>query len=92
MTAELTLYRCYWPQVFRYLREFQVSNFKSEAFGMLMTLDINPMQAQKIAAMLPLGAVVDLITLESTDPLELHEIDDILFGSVASRGAESDKN
>jgi hypothetical protein len=92
MTAELTLYRCYWPQVFRYLREFQISNFKAEAFGMLMTLDINPAQAEKIAAMLPFGAVVDLLELESADLLDLREIDDLLLGRSSARAVESDKN
>ena len=92
MTAELTLYRCYWPQVFRYLREFQITNFRAEAFGMLMTLDINPEQAHKINAMLPYGAVVDLIRLESTDPLELHEIDDLLLGRSGGGVVEPEKN
>lgn len=92
MTAELTLYRCYWPQVFRYLREFQITNFRAEAFGLLMTLDIEPKQAQKINTMLPYGAVVDLIKLESTDPLELHEIDDLLIGRPSNGVLETEKN
>lgn len=92
MTAELTLYRCYWPKVFSYLREFQISNFKAEAFGLLMTLDIEPAQAQKINSMLPYGAVVDLVQLDSLDPLELHEIDELLMTANSRGAAEPDKN
>ena len=92
MTAELTLYRCYWPKVFTYLREFQISNFKAEAFGLLMTLDIEPNQAQKINSMLPYGAVVDLIELDSLDPLEMHEIDDLLSNGYSGSTVETDKN
>ncbi len=92
MIAELTLYRCYWPQVFRYLRQFNISNFKSEAFGMLMTLDLAPEQAQRIASMLPTGAVVDLVELESLDLLEIHEIDDLLFSRNRERQSASKKN
>ena len=92
MIAEITLYRCYWPQVFHYLKNFEISNFKSEAFGMLMTLDIAPELARRIAAMLPIGAVVDLVELSSTDPMEMHEIDDLLLGTSSSQSLKSDKN
>ena len=92
VTAELTLYRCYWPKVFSYLREFQVTNFKAEAFGLLMTLDIEPGQAQKINSMLPYGAVVDLVHLDSLDTLDIHEIDDLFLNGSSSSAAEPEKN
>ena len=92
MIAELTLYRCYWPTVFNYLKSFEISNFKTEAFGMLMTLDIAPETARKIAGMLPIGAVVDLVELNSTDPLSMHEIDDLIFGQSMGSVPKSDKN
>lgn len=92
MIAELTLYRCYWPTVFSYLKQFEISNFKSEAFGMLMTLDIAPEFAKRIADMLPTGAVVDLVQLSSTDPLGNHDIDDLLFGRSATSTIKTDKN
>lgn len=70
MMSEITLYRCYWPTVYGYLKRFEITNFKSEAFGMLMTLDIAPELARRISAMLPIGAVVDLVEV-SSDPIEL---------------------
>lgn len=70
MMSEITLYRCYWPTVYGYLKRFEITNFKSEAFGMLMTLDIAPELARRISTMLPIGAVVDLVEV-SSDPIEL---------------------
>lgn len=70
MMGEITLYRCYWPTVYGYLKRFEITNFKSEADGMLMTLDIAPELAKRISAMLPVGAVIGLIEV-SSDPIEL---------------------
>ncbi len=92
MIAEITLYRCYWPKVFHYLKDFEISNFKTEAFGMLMTLDIAPDLARRIASMLPVGAVVDLVELSSTDPMNVHEIDDLILGQSIGHGLKSEKN
>jgi len=90
--AELTLYRCYWPTVFSYLKQFEITNFKSEAFGMLMTLDIAPELAKRIADMLPVGAVVDLVQLSTTDALNNHDVDDLIFGRNGSSAIKTDKN
>ncbi len=92
MIAELTLYRCYWPTVYNYLKQFEINNFKSEAFGMLMTLDIAPEIARRVAGMLPTGAVVDLVQLESSTPLNVHEIDELLFNAGEFRSIKSNKN
>ncbi len=92
MIAELTLYRCYWPTVYSYLKKFEINNFKSEAFGMLLTLDIAPEIAKRIADMLPTGAVVDMVQLESTAALDNQDIDNLLFNRQSFRDLESDKN
>lgn len=92
MISEITLYRCYWPQVFHYLKMFEVSNFKTEAFGMLMTIDIAPDLARRIASILPIGAVVDLVELDPGESMEISEIDDFFFGASISETLKPDKN
>ena len=59
MIGELTFLRIYWPQVFSYLKSSSVTNFKTEAFGVLMTVDLSPSVARKIMMRLPWGAVSD---------------------------------
>ena len=59
MIAELTFYRCYWPMVYQYLKDTQNHNYKSEAFGILATIDIEPRLAKQIMMRLPVGAVSD---------------------------------
>ena len=45
--------------VFQYLKDTQNHNYKSEAFGILATIDIEPRLAKQIAMCLPFGAVSD---------------------------------
>lgn len=65
---EITIYRTYHPFVHRYLRQFDIP-YKSEAFGLLMTLDIADVLAKRIAALLPTGAVVDMYDLSEEEIL-----------------------
>ncbi len=92
MTAELTIYRCYWPKVYNYLKTFQINNFKTEAFGLLMTIDIEPKQAHRIADILPTGAVVDLIKLEDLDIFSGLELDGLDIDSSSIVPPKSIKN
>ena len=80
MIGELTFFRCYWPQVFRYLKDLNNTNFKCEAFGLLMTLDLQPEVARKIMLLLPLGSVTDYVELASTDPMTDEQIDEEILG------------
>lgn len=79
MTAELTIYRCYWPKAYKYLKKFHLENFKTEAFGLLMTIDIEEKQAKQIANILPYGAVIDLLHLEDLNPISNYNFDDLSF-------------
>lgn len=92
MTAELTIYRCYWPTVYSYLKTFQIENFKTEAFGLLMTIDIEPKQARRIADTLPIGAVVDLIRLEDLEPFSGLELDSLEYDSNIIAPSKTIKN
>ena len=84
MTAELTIYRCYWPTAYKYLKDFHLNNFKTEAFGLFMTIDIEEKQARQIASLLPVGAVIDLLHLEDLNPLSGYDYDEL---SVTSEQA-----
>jgi hypothetical protein len=63
MTAEVTLYRCYWPPVHAYLKG-QGAGFVSQAFDLLMTLRVDPAHAAPLLECLPAGVVlgVELLT------------------------------
>jgi len=91
MTAELTIYRCYWPKAYKYLKEFHLDNFKTEAFGLLMTIDIEEKQAKRIANILPYGAVIDLLHLEDLNPANNYDFDDLSFTDQQSQ-PKLDKN
>lgn len=59
MIFEVTIYRCYWPQVFAYLKQHAYS-FKSEAFGLLATISLSNESAYRfVGQTLPVGAIVD---------------------------------
>ncbi len=92
MTAELTIYRCYWPKAYEYLKTFKISNFKTEAFGLLMTIDIEPKQAQRIADLLPIGAAVDLVQLDDFNLFSGIEIDALDVESTSLEPSKSLKN
>lgn len=89
-TAELTLYRCYWPSAFDYLKNRGIKAFTAKAYDLLMTLELASEQAYAVAALLPTGAVVDIVPIDP-EPLQSHDIDALLYGW---RGAEAgfDKN
>jgi hypothetical protein len=92
MNTQLTLYRCYWPQAFRHLKALEISNFKSEAFGLLMTLDVSEALARSITSLLPFGAVLETINLDTYEELDDQAIDEMLFASSARVLVETDKN
>jgi hypothetical protein len=92
MNTQLTLYRCYWPQAFRHLKALEISNFKTEAFGLLMTLDVSDALARSITALLPFGAIVETINLDTYQELDDQAIDEMLFMSSVRIGIETDKN
>ena len=66
-TAELTLYRCYWPPAFGYLKNRGIKEFTAKAYDLLMTLELASEQAYAVAALLPTGAVVDIVPVD-TEP------------------------
>lgn len=89
--TQLTLYRCYWPQVFQYLKSLQV-NIRTESFGLLMTLDVIEEQARKIMAILPVGAIIEKIDLDTYCELDNKGIDELLLYQPVERGLEAEKN
>ena len=86
MIAELTIYRCYWPTVHSYLKEMQITNFKSEAFGLLQTITCSPEVGRQLEILLPLGAMTDYVELVEEKSIAMTEIDDLLFGRVVIKG------
>jgi hypothetical protein len=92
MTTQLTLYRCYWPQAFRHLKTLQISSFRAEAFGLLMTLDVSEGLARSITSLLPFGAVVETIDLTTYEELNNQSIDDMLLYQPKQNVVETDKN
>ena len=88
--TQLTLYRCYWPTAFHYLKSLQ-THFRTESFGLLMTLDIADEQAQKIVGILPFGSVLELIDLDSYTELDNQSIDELLLYQPVE-GLEAEKN
>ncbi|CAN5767275.1 hypothetical protein BH24DEI2_BH24DEI2_00330 [soil metagenome] len=78
-TAELTLYRCYWPAAFAYLKKCGVKNFTTKAYDLLMTLEIADDRAYEVAALLPTGAVIDIVSVDP-EPMQTHDIDALLYG------------
>lgn len=92
MNTQLTLYRCYWPQAFRHLKALEITNFRCEAFGLLMTLDVSDALARSITALLPFGAVIETINLDTYQELNDQAIDELLFAASARVVVETDKN
>jgi hypothetical protein len=92
MNTQLTLYRCYWPQAFSHLKSLHVSSFRSEAFGLLMTLDVSDALARSITALLPFGAIVETIDLDTYEELTNDSIDDLLLYQPKQNSLETDKN
>lgn len=88
---ELTIYRTYHPFVHRYLRQFDIP-YKSEAFGLLMTLDIADVLAKRIAALLPTGAVVDMYELSEEETTTVAEVKSIQFAVWRVRNGEKVKS
>ena len=76
--TQLTLYRCYWPTAFGYLKSLQAC-FRTESFGLLMTLDVANEQATKIVGMMPFGSVLEQIDLDSYLGLDDKGIDELLL-------------
>jgi hypothetical protein len=87
---QLTLYRCYWPTAFHYLKSLQAS-FRAESFGLLMTLDVTQEQAQKIVAMMPFGSIVECSDLEHYH-LNDQGIDELLLYQPTEVVLEVEKN
>lgn len=56
-TAELTLYRCYWPAAHGFLKASGAS-YQSQAFDVLMTLELSCEHACALMEHLPAGAVI----------------------------------
>jgi hypothetical protein len=92
MNTQLTLYRCYWPQAYHYLKSLQVSSFRAEAFGLLMTLDVSDSLARAITRILPFGSVVETIDLDSYQELDNQAIDELLMSQSARVVVETEKN
>jgi hypothetical protein len=92
MNTQLTLYRCYWPQAFHHLKSLQVSSFRAEAFGLLMTLDVSESLAKSITSLLPFGSVVEVINLDTYQELDNQAIDELLMSQTARGVAQSKKN
>ncbi|MGL4608295.1 MAG: hypothetical protein ACRCYY_01220 [Trueperaceae bacterium] len=92
MSTQLTLYRCYWPQAFYCLKDWQVSNFRTEAFGLLMTLDVPEVIARNLSRSLPFGAIVETIDLDSYQELDNEAIDEMLMMQSTKVTLESEKN
>ncbi len=92
MNTQLTLYRCYWPQAFHHLKALQVSNFRAEAFGLLMTLDVTDALARSITTLLPFGAVVETIDLSTYEELDNQGIDELLLYQPKQVVMDTDKN
>jgi hypothetical protein len=71
----ITLYRCYWPQVYNYLKPFALEKSVVETFGYVFTLNLGRSHIETITKMLPFGAVIEVVDPEqSTRTLELDEI------------------
>jgi hypothetical protein len=92
MNTQLTLYRCYWPQAFRHLKSLQVSSFKTEAFGLLMTLDVSESLAKSLTSLLPFGSVVEVINLDTYQELDNEAIDELLMAQSVRIVTQSKKN
>jgi len=92
MTSELTIYRCYWPKAYEYHKTFKINNYKTEAFGLLMTIDIEPKQAMRIADLLPTGAIVDLVQLDDLNLFSGIEIEALDFETSSLEPSKSLKN
>jgi hypothetical protein len=89
--TQLTLYRCYWPTAFHYLKSLQ-AQFRTESFGLLMTIDISYEQAGIIVSMLPFGSVVEMVDLDSYTELDNRSIDELLIYQPVEKGLEAEKN
>jgi hypothetical protein len=87
--TQLTLYRCYWPTAFHYLKSLQ-AGFRAESFGLLMTLDVSNEQAQKITSMMPFGSVIEQIDLDSYIGLDNRGIDELLLYQPVERTLEAE--
>lgn len=90
MKMEVTLYRCYWPPAFTYLKASGTNDFVAKAYDLLMTLEVAAEHAHTIAASLPTGAVIDVVPV--AEPLQAQEIDDLLFYGQAAAPVGFDKN
>ena len=90
MTAEVTLYRCYWPAAFAYLKA-NSNSFQAKAYDLLMTLEVGLEHAYSLAFSLPTGAVIDVVPINPT-PLETQDIDDLLFYGHSENAVGFDKN
>lgn len=91
MTAEVTLYRCYWPPAYDYLKVFGIEEFVAKSYDLLMTLELAEDHAYSIASLLPAGAIIDIVPVQP-EPLQDQDIDDLLFYSNGDTAAEFDKN
>ncbi|UCH26459.1 MAG: hypothetical protein JSV66_02070 [Trueperaceae bacterium] len=64
MTAELTLYKCYWPQVQHHLQRIQASHLIADGSPLLLTIELSIEHIRNIFSTLPYGAVVDIKRLD----------------------------
>lgn len=60
---ELTTYHRNWPVLHSFLKEREYK-FSSEAFGMLMTLKLEPYVASAVCAFLPTELIIDCCSFE----------------------------
>lgn len=71
----ITLYRCYWPQVYYYLKPLALEKSVVETFGYVFSLNLGKSHIEVISKMLPVGAVIEIVELEKNkQTLELDEI------------------
>ena len=73
----ITLYRCYWPTVHRYLKSLDLAKSVQDTFGYVVTLRLAEEYIKEICSLLPVGAIIEIHNDYSYNK-ELSELRDIL--------------
>lgn len=72
----ITLYRCYWPSVYKYLKPLELEKSVEETFGYVLSLNLPKNHVNVISRMLPVGAVIEIVDQEQNK--QGPELDEIL--------------
>lgn len=71
----ITLYRCYWPAVYYYLKPLGLERCVEDSFGHVLSLKLSKTHIHTIMTFLPIGAVIEVSGPQpDKDSLELEDI------------------